>query len=148
MLDQLLFVCVAALVIVGFYRYTVGIHRAWAEEEAERVGLDAESRGIGTIARGTYRGVHVWLALSGRRVTEGEAKLVDAAEPPTVEEFRDAKALFGGTHFKRDAVWAEFPRSKPNDPIERYADALVVVATFAARRSPEELYRLDHVEEE
>lgn len=144
----LLMIALGALFLAGFVKYTVVIHQAWAEEEGELLGLQAESRGIGTILRGVYRGVPLSLALSGRRVTEGEAKLRRGLEEPTREEFLQAKALFGSTHFKHDAVWAEFPRSTPGEPLARYADALVVAASFASTRSPEELYRVEQGEEE
>ena len=144
----LLMMALGALFIWGFFKYTIGIHRAWAEAEGEALGLDAESRGYGTILRGEHRGVPLWLAVSGRRVTEGEAKLRPGGAEPTEEEFREAKELFGSAHFQRDAVWADFPRSKPGDPPERYADALALVASYAATRSPEELYRSDTSEEE
>lgn len=136
-------VALGALFIAGFVKYTVVIHQAWAEGEGERLGLEAESRGIGTILRGVHRGVPLWLAVSGRRVGEGEAKLTAGAIEPTVEEFREATKLFGSSHFKRDAVWAEFPRAQPGDAPDRYADALAVAAAFAAHHSLDEIYRID-----
>jgi len=139
----LLMVALAALFIAGFVKYTVVIHQAWAEEEGERLGLDSVSRGIGTVLRGTYGGVPIWLAMSGRRVTEGEAKLQPGLADPSEDEFLAAKKLFGTTHFKADAVWADFPRSKPGDDPEQYADALILVASFASKRSLEDLYRFD-----
>ncbi|HHH30363.1 MAG TPA: hypothetical protein ENK57_18755, partial [Polyangiaceae bacterium] len=140
---KLLMVALGALFIAGFVKYTVLIHQAWAEEEGERLGLDAISRGIGTMLRGHYRRVPLWLALSGRRVTEGEAKLRPGLDRATVQEFVDAKALFGNVHFKRDAVWANFPRSKPDDDPEPYAAALVTVARFASTRSLEQIYEIE-----
>ncbi|MCB9597670.1 MAG: hypothetical protein H6719_33445 [Sandaracinaceae bacterium] len=144
----LLMVALGALFLAGFVKYTVFVHQAWAEGEGERLGLDAEGRGIGTILRGRHRGVPIWLAMSGRRVTEGEAKLTAGVETPTRAEFTEAQALFGSAHYKPGAVWADFPRSKPGEPPERYADALVIVAAFAATRSLEELSRIEAGEEE
>ncbi|MEZ4335448.1 MAG: hypothetical protein R3B82_02375 [Sandaracinaceae bacterium] len=144
----LLMVALGALFLAGFVKYTVFVHQAWAEGEGERLGFDAESRGIGTILRGVHRGVPLWLAVSGRRVGEGEAKLIAGSPEPTVEEFRAATKLFGSSHFKRDAVWAEFPRAQAGDPPDRYADALAVAAAFAAHHSLDEIYRLDQDEEE
>lgn len=145
---SLLMVALGALFIAGFVKYTVWIHQAWAEGEGDRLGLESESRGLGTILRGRHDGVALWLALSGRRVTEGEARLPTGATPPTVEEFRGAKRAFGSTHFKQGSVWAEFPRSKPGDDPEPYLTALTVAARFAATRSLEEVYRIDQGEEE
>jgi hypothetical protein len=136
----LLMMALGALFVWGFFKYTIGIHQAWAEAEGEALGLDAESRGYGTILRGEHRGVPLWLAVSGRRVTEGEAKLRPGGTEPSEEEFREAKALFGNAHFQRGAVWADFPRSKPGESPERYADALALAASFAATRSLEQLY--------
>lgn len=144
----LLMVSVGVALFAGFVKYTVVIHQAWAEGEGEALGLDWESRGFGTILRGPYKDVPLMLALSGRRVTEGEAKLVHGALAPTVEEFLAAKELFGSTHFKANAVWAEFPRSKPGELPERYADALVTVAAFASTHSLEEIFQIEHGEEE
>ena len=141
-------VSVGVALFAGFVKYTVVIHQAWAEGEGEALGLDWESRGFGTILRGPYRGVPLMLALSGRRVTEGEARRVHGLATPTEQEFLAAKALFGSTHFKADAVWAEFPRSTPGEPPERYADALVTVAAFAAAHSLDEIFELEHGEEE
>lgn len=144
----LLMMALGALFVWGFFKYTIGIHQAWAEAEAEALGLDAESRGYGTIMRGEHRGVPLWLAVSGRRVTEGEAKLRPGGPEPTEEERREAEALFGNVHFQRGALWADFPRSKAGEPPGRYADALAIAAWFAATRSPEELYRAETSEEE
>lgn len=144
----LLMISLGGLFLAGFVKYTVVIHQAWAEEEGEELGLDAESRGIGTILRGLHRGIPLMLALSGRRVTEGEAKLRRGVFEPTLEEFRAAKELFGNTHFKADGVWADFPRSKAGEDLERYADALVTVAAFASTRSLEEMFLIDQAEEQ
>ena len=144
----LLMVCLAALFLAGFVKYTVLIHQAWAEEEGEELGLTAHSRGIGTTLQGSHRGIPVMLALSGRRVTEGEAKLRRGVFEPTIEEFFAAKKLFGSTHFKSDGVWADFPRSKAGDPPERYADALVTVAAFASTRTLEEIFQIEQGGEE
>ena len=144
---KLLMIALAALFLAGFVKYTVLVHQAWAEEEGERLGFEAVSRGIGTILRGAYHGVPLWLALSGRRVTEGEAKLRPGLTDPTPQAFLAAKALFGSAHFKSNAVWADFPRSKPDEDPELYAEALAVVASFASKRTPEELYRIEELGE-
>ncbi len=143
-----LMVALGALFFAAFVKYTVLVHQGWAEEEGERLGFEAESRGIGTILRGTHDGVPLWLALSGRRVTEGEARLRPGLSDPSAEAFLAAKALFGSAHFKSNAVWADFPRSKPDEDPERYADALALVASFASRRTPEELYRIEQLGDE
>lgn len=141
-------IALAALLLAGLYKYTVVIHQAWAEAEGEALGLEAESRGIGTILRGVHDGVPLWIALSGRRVTEGEARLRPGLPEPSEADYRAARALFGTVHFKGPSVWADFPRSKPADPPERYADALAVAARFAAARTIEQLYRFEEGEEE
>jgi hypothetical protein len=141
-------IALGALFLAGFYKYTVAVHQAWAEAEGEALGLDAESRGVGTILRGAHRGVPLWMALSGRRVTEGEAQLVVGGEPPNPDAYREARALFGSVHFKGASIWADFPRSKPGEDPARYADALSVAARFAALRTPESLYRFEEGEEE
>jgi len=143
----LLMVALGALFLAGFIKYTVLVHQAWAEQEGEELGFESENRGIGTILRGTHAGVPLWLALSGRRVTEGEARLRPGLADPSPEEFFAAKAIFGSAHFKSNAVWADFPRSKPDEDPKRYADALALVASFASRRTPEELYRIEEAGE-
>ena len=129
-------------------RESTTIHQAWAEEEGEALGLDALSRGFGTVLRGQHRRIPLMLAISGRRVTEGEAKLRPGVLDPTLAEFRAAKALFGTTHFKSDGVLADFLRSRPGEPPQRYADALVIVAAFAASRTLDEIMRIEESDEE
>lgn len=143
----LLLAALAVLFFAGFIKYTVTIHQRWAEDEAERMGLDARSRGTQTELRGTRQGVALRLVLQGRRVLEGEAMLVSApdasTDAPSFETFEQAKACFGSAHFKPNGVWADFPRSQPNEPPDGYVDALVTAALFAGSRTPEELFELE-----
>jgi hypothetical protein len=152
----LLLLALAVLFFAAFLKYTVTIHQGWAEQEGERMGLRAESRGTQTVLRGMRDGASLRLVLQGRRVLEGEATFVHppaglTSQPtidPSIEAFDRAKALFGSAHFKRDGVWADFPRSEPGEAPDRYADALAVAVAFAASRTPEELFELERASEQ